>query len=111
MNTASRKEAIRNYKEIKPPRGIFAVRCLANGRAWVGSSMNLHSTGNRFWFCLRQRTHPNHDLQNEWNSHGEGAFHYEVLEKLEDNVTPITSQDLLKEKQLTWQTRLAAQPV
>jgi len=110
MNSADRKEAIRICKEIKTPCGIFAVRCQASGRIWVGSSPNLHSAHNRFWFCLRQRSHPNRDLQNEWNSHGEQSFQYEVLEKLEDDIAPLASKDLLKENQLTWQTRLGAQP-
>jgi hypothetical protein len=67
-SNAARKEAIRMFKEQKPLRGAFAVRCTATGRVWAGSSGNLDAARNRFWFCLRNGSHPDKALQNEWNA-------------------------------------------
>jgi len=108
---ASRKQAIREFKERKPLRGVFAVRCTATGQVWVGSSPNLDATPNRIWFGLRLGSHHNRSLQREWNLHGEPGFQYEVLEKLDDDVAAMGVNDLLKEKKGQWVARLGAQPL
>lgn len=107
----TRKEAIRKFKEIKPALGIYAVRCPANGRAWVGMARNLDATRNRSWFSLRNGMHQNKSLQQEWNIHGEAAFQYEILERLEEDVHPLALDDLLKTKKRDWAARLNAQPL
>jgi hypothetical protein len=45
----SRKDAIKEYKARAPNRGVFAIRCLASGGAWVGASLNLDASRNRAW--------------------------------------------------------------
>jgi hypothetical protein len=62
-STAERKEATRKFKERKARVGVFAVRCVATARTWVGSARNLDATKNRFWFCLRNGDHPDKLLQ------------------------------------------------
>jgi hypothetical protein len=104
----SRKDAIREYKQRAPNRGIFAIRRVATDRAWVGASRNLDASRNRAWAALRQGQHQDRALQAEWNTHGEAAFDYEVLEKLEDDVLPMTISDLLNEKMREWAARLGA---
>jgi len=47
-------------------------------------------------------------LQAEWNTHGEAAFRYEVLEKLDDDLEQITWRDLLKDKRKEWIAKLSA---
>ena len=94
----SRKEAIRAYKERKPCRGAFAVRCTATGQAWVGSSPNLDAARNGIWFGLKHGSCLDKNLQTEWQTHGEGAFEYEILGKLDDDVHAMEVNDLLKEK-------------
>jgi hypothetical protein len=94
----SRKEAIREFKERKVARGVFAVRCSASGHVWVDSSPNLNAAENSLWFCLRIGSHINKALQAEWETHGKDAFRYEVLETLSDDVSPLALKDLLKEK-------------
>lgn len=106
-----RKQAIRDYKLRKAPRGIFAVRCVAAGKVWIGSSMDLEKAQNKEWFVLRNGSHANAALQSEWNSHGERAFEYEILEKLDDDVSAIRVSDVLKEKRRHWIERLGAEPV
>ena len=105
-----RKQAIREYKARKaPPRGIFAVRCTATGQLWIASSMNLDAAQNSAWFSLRNGLYPNKSIQAEWNTHGDRAFVYEILEKLEDDVSAIQINDVLKAKKRYWMDQLGAQ--
>jgi hypothetical protein len=107
----TRREAIREYKERKPLRGAYAMRCAASSQAWVGSSLNLAATRNGLWFSLRTGSHREKMLQATWNAHGEEAFQYEILEKLSDDVSPIALKDLLQEKKTHWLARLGALPL
>jgi hypothetical protein len=111
MESTARKAAIRAYKERKPQRGVYALRCAATARVWVGSTPNLDAARNRLGFTLGNGSHPDRTLQADWNTHGEPAFHFETLEKLKDGVLPLAISDLLKEKKLHWLSRLSARPL
>jgi GIY-YIG catalytic domain len=110
-SNVDKKEAIRKFKEQKVPQGVYAVRCTANGHVWVGSSRNLDATRNRTWFTLRMGNYMDKSLQQEWNLHGEPAFDYEILEKLEDDLSPMAAEDLLKEKAKQWVVKMSANPL
>jgi hypothetical protein len=107
----SRKESIRRFKEQKPHLGAYAIRCITAGRVWVGVSRNLNATKNGCWFTLRNGSHLEGSLQTEWDSHGESAFQFEILEAIENEIHPMEIDGLLKEKKLDWVTRLGAQPL
>jgi len=104
----NRKQAIRDFKDRKPAQGIFAVRCNAGSQVWVGSSPNLPAWRNSLWFSLRSGGYPNQALQQAWNTHGEPAFQFEVLEQLDDDVSPMALGDLLKQKKQRWIQQLGA---
>lgn len=106
-----RRKAIQDYKSRKIPRGIFSVRAGTGGPAWVGSSPNLDAAQNGLWFGLRMGTHRNHALQEEWNRRGEDLFQFEILERLDDDVSALALNDLLKEKRIHWLAQLNARPV
>lgn len=106
-SNVDRKEAIRKFKERKPPAGAFALRCSATGQVWVGSALNLEAMRNRFWFCLRNGDHPDKAVQKEWNAHGEQTFQYEILETLEE-LPAFGVADALNEKKRHWVTKLGA---
>lgn len=108
---ARRRKAIKEYKERKPSRGAYAMRCSATGQVWVGSSPNLDATRNGLLFSLRHDGHRDKGLQTAWNTHGEQEFHYEILETLDDDVTPMSLRDLLKEKKNQWVAQFGAQPL
>jgi hypothetical protein len=99
---AARKEAIQKFKERKPALGVFAVRCTVSGRVWVDVSRNLDAAKNGTWFGLRNGSHRDKLLQAEWNAHGEDAFVYEILEKLDEDVHPLAVADLLKSARNRW---------
>ena len=105
---AERKEAARKFKELKPRRGVYAVRCTATARTWVGSTLNLDSTKNRFWLGLRMGGHPDKSIQLEWNTHGEAAFEYEILEVLDEDLPALLLGDAMKERRRHWIERLGA---
>ena len=71
MDKASRRDAIRDYKERKPRRGVFAIRCASTNEVWASASPNLDKQQNSTWFGLRLGSHPNRALQEAWKQHGE----------------------------------------
>jgi hypothetical protein len=105
----SRKEAVRKFKERKSLLGAYAVRCTVTGHVWVGVSKNLDATKNGSWFTLRNGSHREKSLQDEWNAHGESAFQYEILVGLDEEVHPLEVDDLLKEQKKIWIEQLGAQ--
>lgn len=58
MDKSARRAAVAAYKERKPEWGVFAVRCLATGQAWVGESRHLDTQQNGLWFALRHGSSP-----------------------------------------------------
>jgi len=59
---------------------------------------------------LRNGSHINKSLQEEWNAQGEPAFQFNVLEKLDEDVHPLEVAGQLREKTSHWIARLGAQP-
>jgi hypothetical protein len=78
-----RKDLIRKYKETPRPAGVYRVRNAVNGRSIVGASPNLPGMLNRQRFQLEHGSHPDRELQKDWNEFGPDAFTFEVLDQLE----------------------------
>ncbi len=102
-----RKQLIRDYKARKTPRGVFAVRS-TTGLVWVGASTNLDGAKNGLWFILDSGNYKDHALQQEWNELGSDAFRFEVVEKLEDEVSELRMRDVLAARKQEWVKKLAA---
>jgi hypothetical protein len=107
----NRKEAIAEYKNRKTPRGAYSLRFSDGGPVFVDAVPDLDAAKNGLLFTLRIKAHRNKKLQAEWDAHGEAAFRYEVLEKLEDDLAPMAWRDLLKDKKKEWVARLNAHAV
>ncbi|SRR5579883_654825 len=108
----SRKAAIQAYKERKPERGIFAIRCTATGDVWVDSAMDLPAAENRIWFALKMGDRfTEQTLVAEFTKLGREAFTFEVLEKLDEDVADLNLRDLLKQKKLFWIEKLSARKI
>ncbi|MGE3277677.1 MAG: GIY-YIG nuclease family protein [Vicinamibacterales bacterium] len=105
---AARRQAIENYKQRDPNRGIFAVKCAPTGDTWVGHAPDLDAIRNRTWFTLRLGSHGDRALQAAWKAHGEDAFTFEVLEALPADTSAALAAELLKEKKRDWAARLGA---
>ena len=108
----SRKELVQAYKERKPRRGVFAVRCAATGMVWVSATPTLDTQQNQTWFGLRSGGHPNRALQEAWKTHGEAAFSYEILEELAaDDASAYAVRADLKAMEARWRETLGAPAV
>ena len=83
MSPSDRKARIREYKQTSLPAGVYRVHNTAKGKSLVGSSVNLPGMLNRQQFQLENGSHPDVELQADWNELGPGAFGFEVLDRLE----------------------------
>lgn len=63
-------------------QGIYGIRCLANGRVYVGQSQNMESRWSGHRRELRQGTHYNDHLQNAWNKYGADNFAFFICEEV-----------------------------
>ncbi len=76
----TRKEMIREYKERAKPAGIFQIKNTVNGKILLGSSLNLEGPLNSHRFLLTTGTHKNKALQKDWDTYGQEAFVFEILD-------------------------------
>lgn len=112
MSRERRRQMLRDYKERRPTPGVFAVRCTATGQVWVQASRNLEQQQNGVWFGLRLGSHPNRELQAAWTAHGEPAFAFDILERIDDqDLEPYVLDTRLKARTAFHRTALGAKPV
>lgn len=60
--------------------GIYRIVCLATGKPYIGSAINLANRCRLHFHHLRQNKHHSITLQRAWDKHGEESFVFEVLE-------------------------------
>lgn len=92
VQAKDRKAAIAAYKERKVIGGIYAVRCRATDRRWIGWAPNLSTIQNRLWFALRLGTSPHRTLQAAWTEHGGESFVLEEVERLDEEEFGVRSR-------------------
>lgn len=61
--------------------GIYQIRCLENGRVYIGSSINLKRRRNSHFSQLRRNVHYCFHLQRAFNKYGEESFVFEIVEE------------------------------
>lgn len=61
--------------------GIYKITNTANGKIYVGSSVNIMDRWNRHKSQLRNNIHKNGRLQNAWNKYGADCFYISVIEQ------------------------------
>lgn len=109
MDKQSRRDLVRDYKERKAVAGVYAVRCAPSGEVWTAGSRNVDGQQNSLWFGLRNGGHINRAMQAAWTAHGEAAFSFDVLERIDDEtLTPQGVLDRLKVRQKHWLETLGA---
>lgn len=102
-----RREARRQFKSKKTPRGIFVIRCTTSGQAWLGSSTHLDSQRNSTWFQLQGGMHRNPRMQAAWNANGELVFTYEILETFDEDLSPLLLKETFAERLKIWEREVA----
>src|SRR5262245_54142033 len=80
--TIDRKELIHQYKTTPRTMGVAAVRHVESGKTFVFANLDINSLVNRYRAQLRVGGHPNKARQQDWQTHGEAAFTFEVLDTL-----------------------------
>jgi group I intron endonuclease len=60
--------------------GVYQIRCIANGKVYVGSAICFDQRWTNHRNQLRRGVHCSRYLQNAWNKYGENQFVFEVLE-------------------------------
>lgn len=106
---SGRKALLRAYKERKVEAGIYAVRCVATGEAWVGATPDLSTRQSGVWFSLRLGSHRDKSLQAAWNAHGPDAFAFEAVEAVDtEGLDRFGRDSRLKERRQHWIAALNA---
>ncbi len=109
LSPSLRRERVRQYKQAFPPMGVYAVRNLATGRAWLGASRNVDGALNRIRFELQQGGHRDRELAGEWARFGASQFSFEVLERLRQREDPAFDYEAeLQESLALWRAELDA---
>lgn len=102
----NRKELIRMYKETPIEAGVYQIKNKENLKIFIGSLRNLKSL-NRVRLMLESNTHPNKELQKDWNLLGKDRFTFDILEKLKKKEDPyFNEKNALRDLENKWLTDL-----
>jgi hypothetical protein len=88
VSRIDRKALVRTYKDTPRPAGVFRVRNTNSGKSLVGSTVDLPAMLTRLRFQLELGSHPDRELQGDWNTLGAEAFAFEELDRLEPKDGP-----------------------
>lgn len=58
---------------------VYRIRCAANGRCYIGSSVNMAARRLHHLWLLRRGAHHSRHLQRAYDKHGEAALVWEVI--------------------------------
>lgn len=67
---------------MKPAMGIFSIQSKITGKYYLEGTLNLKSSINRALFQLNWGSHPNRELQRDWNEWGEDNFVASIVDEL-----------------------------
>jgi hypothetical protein len=85
MDKMSKKEIINNYKQQEIEMGIIQIYNTVNGYSFVDICTNLYKPFESIKFQLNLGRAKSKKLKEDWAAHGESAFEFKVVEKLESN--------------------------
>lgn len=104
----TKSELKKEYKITPRQAGVFRITCTANGRFWLGSSLNIHGPLNRHRMELTTGIHKNKDLRTDWKTYGPEHFTFEVLETVaEKHETHFSLADELTLLEEIWNEKTA----
>lgn len=87
--------------------GIYKITCIANGKIYVGSSIDVYKRACRHKVHLQRGTHVSTYMQRAFSKYGEESFQIELLETCDrDNLLTVEQSylDTLKPKFNTYMT-------
>ena len=83
-----RRELSKQYKAAGPRMGVYAIRNKANQVVFVGASLNVDGAINRDRFELRNKTHRNKRLLEDWLRWGADGLRFEIIDTLKKRDDP-----------------------
>ena len=108
MDSQTKAEIRRQYKEQVQAKGIYCVRCTAGAQVWVDCSRNLEASENRLAFSLKTGSILNESLRQDLARFGADTFEFEVLEVFDPDLSAYDLAESLKERRKHWQQTLSA---
>lgn len=82
--------------------GIYHIYNFYTNKIYIGSAINFNKRFTNHKNKLISNKHPNKNLQSDWNTYGEGAFKFKIIELVEDKTKLFEKEkyhiDLNKEK-------------
>jgi hypothetical protein len=109
MRQEDRKAAVAAFKERKSQPGIYALTCRPTAQRWVGRASDLATIWNRLSVALRTASTPHRSLQAAAREHGESAFDFEVIERIDEpDASPALVWAILKRRLCHWREELGA---
>jgi len=107
LKNKQNKALTQQYKEASRPLGVFLIRNNQTDRVFLGKGIDLRGTINRHKFQLSTGTHPNRELQADWNQLGANNFAFEIIEELQPrNETSFDSKRELEFMEKMWLDKL-----
>ncbi|MDE3028137.1 MAG: GIY-YIG nuclease family protein, partial [Paracoccaceae bacterium] len=106
--TIDRKAAIAAYKERDADAGVFAFRCTSSGQVWVGPTPTLSTIENRIRFTLRTGGNRTKGLPEAWAAAAGEGFTFEVLERIDPELSAMHRDVELKARTAVWRAKLGA---
>jgi hypothetical protein len=79
-DSKTRKELNREYLARPKRAGVFQIKNAVNDKVLLGSSLNLEGPLNKHRHMLTIGSHPNKELQQDWNKAGADKFIFAILE-------------------------------
>jgi len=76
------KRLKKDYQQTPRPMGIFLIRNNRNDKVFLGAGLDLPGAVNRHKFQLNNGSHPNKELQADWNQLGSDNFAFEIVDEL-----------------------------
>lgn len=95
MQNDRRKQLAEAYKSRRPNMGVVALRCIPTNERFLGTTRDAEKELNSLRAKLDGGQHPNKQLQELWNAHGENGFAYTVEQTLDyEDPADVTADDL-----------------
>ena len=73
--------------------GVYRIRNSQNDKVYIGFATDLEARFNRHKAELKLGSHRNKELQGIWNSYGESALEFEILDVLDQEEGTQASPD------------------
>ena len=83
MDTARKKDLCAAYKERSRETGVVFVACSETGDMFLADAIDAPAAFNRMCCQLSSGLYPDKWLQALWDQHGEDAFEFGVLQRLD----------------------------